>query len=124
MIPPASGQLLVRDQELKGFGLRLTPNGVRSFIVEKRIDGRVKRLTLGRFPELTVEQARKEAQKLLGKIALGLNPLAEREHERLNAVSLEQALEFCSYVGPRRQRDVTNGYHLTRGAVESPDAPA
>ncbi|WP_256207947.1 Arm DNA-binding domain-containing protein [Nitrosomonas sp. Nm166] len=34
----------------------------------------MKRLTLGRYPELTVEQARKEAHKLLGHIAVGRNP--------------------------------------------------
>jgi len=61
IIPPAPGQSLVRDQESKGFGLRITANGVQSFFVEKRIDGKVKRLTLRRFGGLTAEQARKEA---------------------------------------------------------------
>src|SRR5437016_5528698 len=45
---PGPGQSLIRDQDSKGFGLRITANGVRSFFVEKRIDGKVKRLTLGR----------------------------------------------------------------------------
>ena len=91
--PPFSGQVFVRDAIIKGFALRITAQGAKSFVVEKRVDGKVKRLTLGRFGELTVEQARKEALKLIGKIAIGLNPLAEREHARLAQVTLEQAFE-------------------------------
>ena len=53
IIPPAPGQSLMRDQESKGFGFRITANGVRSFFVEKRIDCKVKRLTLERFGELS-----------------------------------------------------------------------
>ena len=91
--PPASGQTFIRDAIIRGFALRITAQGAKSFIVERRIDGKVKRLTLGRFGELTVEQARKEALKLIGKIAIGLNPLAEREHARLAQVTLEQAFD-------------------------------
>lgn len=93
LAPPASGQKFIRDAILRGFAVRVTASGVRAFVVEKRLDGRVKRITLGRYGELTVEQARKEALKVLGKIAIGLNPLAEREHARLAQVTLEQAFE-------------------------------
>lgn len=89
---PEAGQTFVRDAELKGFALRLTP-GSKSFIVEKRVDGKVRRMTLGRYPELTVEQARKEAHKLLGQIATGVNPIAEKEAEELKAITLSQAFE-------------------------------
>ena len=91
--PPASGQTFIRDASIKGFALRITAQGAKSFIVERRIDGQVKRITLGRFGELTVEQARKEALKVIGKIALGVNPLAEREHARLAQVTLGEAFE-------------------------------
>jgi hypothetical protein len=72
--PPASGQRFIRDGQLKGFAVRITPNGTKAFIVEKRINGHVKRITLGRYGELTVEQARKRAQQILGKIARALTP--------------------------------------------------
>ena len=87
---PATGQAFYRDSELKGFALRITANGVKSFVVEKRIEGRVRRETLGRYGELTVEQARKEAQKYLGKIAMGLNPASEKKREQLRTLTLEQ----------------------------------
>ncbi|MFP5505736.1 MAG: Arm DNA-binding domain-containing protein, partial [Gammaproteobacteria bacterium] len=64
--PPESGQLIVRDVELKGFALRVTPGGAKTFVVEKRIGGKVRRIKVARYPEKTCEQARSEAQQMLG----------------------------------------------------------
>lgn len=97
---PATGQAFVRDTELKGFAVRVTSSGAKSFILEKRIDGKVKRLTIGRYPELTVEQARKEAHKLLGHIAVGRNPAAEKKQEALQGTTLKQA--FDDFVKTRK----------------------
>jgi integrase len=74
---PASGQIFLRDDELRGFALRLTP-GSKTFILEKLIHGRVRRLTLGRYGELTPEQARQLAHKRLVEIHEGRDPVAER----------------------------------------------
>ena len=90
---PASGQLFLRDAKLRGFGIRILPSGSRSFIVEKRVDNKVRRMTIGRFGELTCEQARKQALKLLGQISLGTNPIADRERERMRALTLEQVFD-------------------------------
>jgi len=97
---PETGQAFVRDSELKGFAVRVTSTGAKSFILEKRIDGKVKRLTLGRYPELTVEQARKEAHKLLGHIAVGRNPPAEKKYKALQGTTLEQA--FSDFITVRK----------------------
>ncbi|MBK8162003.1 MAG: DUF4102 domain-containing protein [Gammaproteobacteria bacterium] len=40
LAPPTTGQVFYRDTELKGFGLRITENGTKSFILEKRIQER------------------------------------------------------------------------------------
>ena len=89
---PTSGQLFYRDDVLKGFALRVTESGARSFILEKRVAGKVKRITLGRYPDISVEQARKQAHKLLGKIATGINPIAERKASKQRAITLQEAL--------------------------------
>lgn len=90
---PTAGQQILRDSKLKGFGLRILPSGSRSFILEKRIDGKVRRMTLGRFGELTCEQARKQALKMLGQLAIGNNPIADRERERMRNFTLEQVFD-------------------------------
>jgi integrase len=90
---PANGYVLYRDDELPGFGVRVTHGGVKSFFLEKRIHRKVKRLTLGRYGVLTAEQARKEAVKLLGKIASGGDPIADKAQTRLESITLGEAFE-------------------------------
>ena len=100
LIAPASGQSFIRDSELKGFGVRITSGGTRSFVLEKRIDGRLRRFTIAKYPELTVEQARKEAQAQLGKIATGGNPIAEKKARQAPKLTLSQA--FADFKLARR----------------------
>lgn len=109
---PETGQTFMRDSELKGFAIRITSTGAKSFILEKRIDGKVKRLTLGRYPELTVEQARKEAHKLLGQIAMGLNPPAEKKSAALQGTTLQQA--FDDFIATRKKLKARTLYDYQR----------
>lgn len=86
-------QTFLRDSELKGFGVRVTRNGVKTFIFEKRIKGRVRRQKIGRYPELTVEQARKQAQILAGQIAQGVDPIAKKEAERARGITFKETFD-------------------------------
>jgi integrase len=86
--PPETGQVFHRDSLLKGFAVRVTAGGSKAFILEKRIDGKVKRITLGRYPEITVEQARKKAQEFLGEIATGTNPITKRQRQKVQSMTL------------------------------------
>ena len=93
-------QAFYRDSAIPGFGLRVTSGGAKSFIAEKRINGKVKRITLGRYGNLTVEQARKEAMQLLGQVATGKDPVAERKAETIRGTTLHQAFE--DYLATRK----------------------
>jgi integrase len=95
-----STQDFYRDEAIPGFGLRITSGGAKSFIVEKRVNGRVKRMTLGRYGNLTVEQARTEAMKILGKVATGSDPIAEKRERYARSVSLQQV--FNDYLKTRK----------------------
>ena len=56
---PAVRQVIYWDAELKGFGVRVLPSGLKTFVVQYRtIDAIKRRLNLGRFGPLTVEKAR------------------------------------------------------------------
>ena len=81
-LPPKSGQLFLRDDEITGLALRVTSNGVKSFVWEGRINGRTCRDTLGKFPDLSVVEARAKAFEYKAKIARGENPVGQRDSER------------------------------------------
>ncbi|MFM0063032.1 tyrosine-type recombinase/integrase [Paraburkholderia aspalathi] len=64
---------------VNGLLLRVTPTGIKSFCVLKRIKGgKLERFTLGRFPDLTIEQARRKATDILSTVAAGDNPAEVR----------------------------------------------
>ncbi|MFO0997682.1 MAG: response regulator [Alphaproteobacteria bacterium] len=64
--PPHRGQVDVWDAGLPGFGIRLSQGGSKSWVVMARRGARRVRLTLGPYPELSIEAAREEATRHLG----------------------------------------------------------
>lgn len=92
-----TGQALYRDTKLQGFGLRV---GTRSkaYFAEKRVDGRTVRATLGLHGQITADQARKAAQKALGKMTEGVDLNAERQasiaERRAQQTAQEQAVHY------------------------------
>ncbi|MDR1891056.1 MAG: site-specific integrase [Puniceicoccales bacterium] len=76
-IPP-KGMITFCDSKEKDLSLYVTATGHKSFFIQKRIQGKIKRIILGHFPDMTVELARKAAQKIKGQIAEGKNPCEEK----------------------------------------------
>ena len=80
---PATGNKVHYDSEVKGFGLRVTAGGARSFVLNFRTRaGRERRFTIGTYPDWTATDARKEAKRLRQLIDQGGDPLASIEAER------------------------------------------
>jgi integrase len=65
-----------------GLGVKVTPAGSKIFILQKSVQGRLKRVTLGAYGDLTLEEARRQARKLNGAIASGRDPVAEARAKR------------------------------------------
>jgi integrase len=75
---PPSGQLDYWDTRKPGFGIRVSLGGAKTWLLMYYQSGQKKRLTLGRFPAVSVADARAEATRKLGEIAKGEDPAADR----------------------------------------------
>ena len=75
--PPGQGQRIIRDDRLKGFGVRITANGALSFVMHLSIDGKERRHTLGSYPVMTLTEARELARQYRRSHELGRNPFAQ-----------------------------------------------
>ena len=93
-VKPIKGrEQFVWDRELRGFGLRVLPSGVKTFIAQGRDShGATFRYALGKFGVLTPEAAREMAQDKLRDARKGKNPSAERKADR-KAVTLAELVD-------------------------------
>lgn len=88
-----ASQTIYRDGALPGFGILVGSGGTKSFFVETRISGRVRRVSIGKYGHLTPVQARIKAQEFLGSIVLGNDPAAEKRAVTAKATTLGAAFE-------------------------------
>ena len=63
------------DRELPGFGLRVYPSGAKVYVVQTRCAGRSTRATVGRHGDVSPDQARKEAARIIARIKAGEEPI-------------------------------------------------
>jgi integrase len=81
---PDKGNRIAYDTEVKGFGVRVTAAGAKSFVLNyrRRSDGLERRWTIGTFPAWSVTAAREEAKRLKREIDRGGDPVGKFKAER------------------------------------------
>ncbi|ARC35669.1 DUF4102 domain-containing protein [Paracoccus yeei] len=89
---PSKGQSLYLDTLLPGLGLRVTP-GAKTYYVETMVNGRNRRVTLGPSTTYTPEAARREAKKVLGRMAAGEDVNATKAAARVRGKTLGEAYD-------------------------------
>jgi hypothetical protein len=99
---PAKGQTFLRDDALSGFALRLTPGG-KTIIIEKRLQERLHRVTIGAYGAYTVEQARQKAHAMLQAVFEGRDPAKERRERRQELTWSELADIYLTRHAPRKR---------------------
>jgi integrase len=109
--PPASGYYLIWDSGIKGFGVRITTAGAKSFIYNYRVreTGRERRKTIGQYPAWSVAAAKKEAERLKQLRDQGHDPMGELHAKRGAPTVADLADFYCEHhlptLRPSSQRD-------------------
>ena len=111
----ASREYFVWDSKLPGFGLRVQPSGVMSYVAKYRAgSGRIaptRRVTLGRVGKITPNEAEKLAKRVLGAVAHGADPAAAKSADRCAATLNELAgLFLADHVAAKRKRATADHY--------------
>ena len=109
---PTSGQKIHWDDELKGFCLRVTAAGNKTYVVEKRVKGKTTRRTIGAANVYSNHEARLEAKRLLLEMAQGSDPKIASAERELQNITLGQAFEDYKSARPLKPRTISN-YNYT-----------
>jgi integrase len=121
VVLPAPGlRTVLWDSEVKGFGIRATSTGTKTYILRYRMGGRgtpLRTLTIGKHGSpWTVDQARRKAIELLGQVKAGIDHSAQR------AQAVREAREGVAQHEERQFSDMADRWfqrHVKRGKLRS-----
>ena len=100
---PAQKTRILWDNQVKGLGVRITPTGLKAYVLDYRMDGRRHRAVLARASEISLREARKRAGAELVRIRAGeSDPLTRRREARI-ALTVNEGLDrfFAEHVPAR-----------------------
>ncbi len=115
-LKPGERNKLLWDSDLPGFGLKVTPAGGRTYLVQFRLGGRkgrTRRVTIGKHGPLTPEQARQEAKRILGEVAAGQDPAEDRTRAR-QAITVAELCDLYLLEGVAIKKASTVAMDRTR----------
>lgn len=108
--PPARGNQVVWDNDLTGFGARITAAGAVSFVLRYVVNGQERRYTLGKHPDLSPGAAREQATILRGRIATGEDPMEARREAREAATVAELCEDYLDrHARPKKRPKSVEG---------------
>src|SRR5262245_51945614 len=109
---PAHGNKITWDDAIRGFGVRVTAAGARSFVLNyrRKSDGRERRITIGAFPDWSTTAAREEAKRLKREIDGGADPIGEQEQSRAAPTVADLCERFLADYVPRKRPATQRDY--------------
>src|SRR5580704_3479413 len=87
---PKQGQPIYWCTDLRGFGVRVGARD-KAFVLERRINGVSRRMTLGKYGTVSLQKARQDAEKLIGEMTKGIDPVIRKREETAGGMTLRQA---------------------------------
>lgn len=90
---PKTGRADYKDTSTKGLQLRITSNGHKSFSYRGTLNGRDKRITIGEFGVVSVQDAQNEAARLRSLMKDGVDPSKAKRSLKHANITLSECLE-------------------------------
>lgn len=90
---PESGRLDYHDTGCAGLTCRVSHTGVKSFVVLKWNGTNTQRITLGKFPALTVKDAQEAANNTKSDLIRGVNPTEEKRKNKIKGITLQGLMD-------------------------------
>jgi hypothetical protein len=125
-LKPTGTDYYAFDTDTIGFAVRVRATGGMSYIVQYRAgSGRaapVRRVTLGAVGKMAPEQARAAAKKVLGSVAHGKDPAADKASERRSLPLGDVIAAFLAEHAEAKRKASTAAWY--RGGLERVVKPA
>ncbi|MCP5158809.1 MAG: site-specific integrase [Gammaproteobacteria bacterium] len=118
-LEPATQRYEVRDTGQPGLALRVSPSGHKSYCVVKGVGSRGRRIKIGDFTTLTLEEARQQAKSLLGQLASGIDPIQARRQARAQSITLRDALAEYLKLRPLKSGTQANYQRFIAGHLST-----
>lgn len=109
---PSTGKSYHYDDQLEGFCICATSAGSRIWTLYRRIQGRPVRMSLGKFPEVSPEDARRKAIEALGRIAGGDDPRRKRSTEMTFQELWDRFMEEHSKIRKKTWKEDLKAFRL------------
>ena len=80
--PQEGRQFEVFDSKVPGLAVRVSPKGTKTFTLLYRAGRRARRMTVGRYPLLSLAEARARAERALREVSEGRDPAVLKQAAR------------------------------------------
>jgi len=102
---PKEGRVEYYDIKVPKLTCRVSSTGVKSFVLIKWTGKTMQRVTLGRFPDLSVSDAQKKAQAALTELAQGINPTEKKRADKIKQTTISELM--VKYIGQKNLKAST-----------------
>lgn len=119
--PPQGQRATYLDAKTPGLQIRVTSTGAKTFNVFRRVKGgQPERVTLGRYPAMTIEQARRKAAEVNAAIEGGANPAEAKRALKAEPTFADLFAEYLERHAKPRKRTWAEDEAQYRQYLEGP----
>ena len=122
-LKPQSKRIDYWCQGLSGFGIRISPKGTKTWIYYYRIESQKKRLSLGKYPAVTLREAKILYQEAKEKVEKGIDPVKERQEQKQKSFDELTVSELIDLYLEHGKKAKKKSYNIERKCLQKDIIP-